>query len=460
MLCFGLGFLAQTVEIGGLECLNYEKKVKLTDLPRTKATYAGREADAAWRKEADERIEKYRKGVFKVFVTDAAGKPVENAQVKVSQSKHAFGFGTAVGAYHLAEHAGVPWNGPLPKGLTSEQQKEMTEKYATQIKKLFNKVTPENDLKWQGWLGKPDERTNKEKTLKALAWLKENGIEARGHVLVWPSFKNSPAFLRDLRTDKAKLAEAILNHIKEEAAATKDLVSEFDVLNEPFDNKDFMNILGQDAMVDWFKAARDALGPNVKTFINDFDILETGGVMDTPHQKAYYDTIKFLIDKGAPLDGIGFQSHFSKTLTPPATSLKILDRFAEFNKILQITEFDVNTPDEELQADYTRDFLTIAFSHPSVNSFTMWGFWENKHWIPAGAMYRKDWSLKPNAKVYEDLVFKKWWTTADGKTAADGSFRARGFFGEYEIEVTANGKTVKSKGKLTADETPVTVKLE
>lgn len=29
---------------------------------------------------------------------------------------------------------------------------------------------------------------------------------------------------------------------------------------------------------------------------------------------------------------------------------------------------------------------------------------------------RRDWSLKPNGAVYQDLVFKKWWTNADGKT--------------------------------------------
>ena len=49
-------------------------------------------------------------------------------------------------------------------------------------------------------------------------------------------------------------------------------------------------------------------------------------------------------------------------------------------------------------------------------SFVLWGFWEGARWIPSGAMMRRDWSLKPNGKVYQDLVFKTWWTNADGKT--------------------------------------------
>ena len=35
-----------------------------------------------------------------------------------------------------------------------------------------------------------------------------------------------------------------------------------------------------------------------------------------------------------------------------------------------------------MQADYTRDFLILAFSHPSVVGVQLWGFWENAHWIP------------------------------------------------------------------------------
>jgi hypothetical protein len=43
--------------------------------------------------------------------------------------------------------------------------------------------------------------------------------------------------------------------------------------------------------------------------------------------------------------------------------------------------------------------------------------------------------------VYQDLVFKKWWTNADGRTGAKGTFTTRGFLGDYEIEVVAGGKT-------------------
>lgn len=43
---------------------------------------------------------------------------------------------------------------------------------------------------------------------------------------------------------------------------------------------------------------------------------------------------------------------------------KRLDRYAAFEEDLEIAEFDINTMDKALQADYTRDFMTAVFSVP------------------------------------------------------------------------------------------------
>jgi len=78
----------------------------------------------------------------------------------------------------------------------------------------------------------------------------------------------------------------------------------------------------------------------------------------------------------------------------------------------------------------------------------MWGFWEGAHWRTRGAMLRHDWSVKPNGEVYKDLVFKRWWTNANGKTGAQGTFATRGFLGDYEIEVKAGGKSKTVRASL------------
>src|SRR6266446_3502414 len=45
--------------------------------------YKGREADAPWRKEAQARIDKFRKGDLSIVVNDATGKPVSGADVSI-----------------------------------------------------------------------------------------------------------------------------------------------------------------------------------------------------------------------------------------------------------------------------------------------------------------------------------------------------------------------------------------
>ena len=77
-LMFTFGHTAQTVEFGGLAAFDLGPGIAKTRLPHAALPldYAGRRADAPWRKAAAARIEKYRKGNLSVVVMDASGKPV------------------------------------------------------------------------------------------------------------------------------------------------------------------------------------------------------------------------------------------------------------------------------------------------------------------------------------------------------------------------------------------------
>ncbi len=75
------------------------------------------------------------------------------------------------------------------------------------------------------------------------------------------------------------------------------------------------------------------------------------------------------------------------------------------------------------------------FSHPSVGVLQQWGFYEPVHWRPRAALFRKDWSPKPNGRAFLDLVFKQWWTDQKGITDSEGSYKLRAFHGDYEVTV-------------------------
>jgi GH35 family endo-1,4-beta-xylanase len=401
--------------------MNYGKTVTPAQLPRTKVEWAGSEPDASWRAIAEQNIDRLRKSDLTIHVGNASGQPVRDAAVRVRMRRHEFGFGSAVAA----------------DGIFS--QTADSHAYRWVIANWFNKVVLENDLKWPSW------ESNRARALNALSWLRENGVDrVRGHTLVWPGWSRMPADVQRLANEPERLRQRVLDHIAEEVSTTRGQLIEWDVINEPYSNTDLQTILGEEEMAAWFRKAREHdTAPLL--YINDYSIL-TGGGTDRAHQDHYFDTIRKLIEWGAPLDGIGMQGHFGSQLTAPTRVWQILDRFAVFGKKIHITEFDIDIEDEQVQADYTRDFMTAVFSHPSIDGFMMWGFWEGRHWKPRASMFRRDWSPKPNALVFHDLVFSRWWTDVTARTDQQGTAKVRGFKGDYDVEVNSLIRPVRLSG--------------
>ncbi|TVR68230.1 MAG: hypothetical protein EA408_13755 [Marinilabiliales bacterium] len=405
---FHLGSPKQVLEFADVQFINYHNKLSVNDLPETRITYAGREPDAPWRDEAAERIRKHRMGEIEIAVTDQNGKPVADASVTIEMVRHKFGFGSAI----------------------SGREFESNQIYREKILELFNEVVFENDLKWYAFASnRPNEFITR--TLDALD---ERHIRARGHTVVWPSFRYSPPYLRDFADEPEKLRSEIEDHIRDVVSFTRGRLADWDVLNEPSIEREFQEILGYEVMADWFRMVREH-DPGVKLYINDFSILSGLG-MNTVHQDNYYETIRFIEENGGQIDGIGMQGHFGYDLTSITQVYSILERFASTGKEIKVTEHDIDVMDRELQADYTRDFMTILFSHPSVKALLVWGFWEGRHWRPDAAFFDKDWNIRPHGEVWKELVFEQWWTPETTLiTDQNGIARFEGYLGDYKYHI-------------------------
>ncbi len=431
-LDFWVGYAPQTVEVGGIQVMNHGPGAT-APVPTLGFTYPGRELDAPWRESARQRIEEHRKAPLTIRVVDVAGRPITDAVVRVRMRRHAFGFGTAVAASSLL-------------GTTANDAV-----YRDRLKENFNEVVIENDLKQGQW------EQNRTRALNALEWLRNENLPVRGHNMVWPGWQYLPANMRPLAADPDALRARLDRHVLDIGAATRGLVVDWDVVNEPIANRDIQQILGDYELVRWFQLAR-SVDPDAVLYVNEFDI-ETGGGRNLRKQQEYLDLIQALLDRNAPLGGIGIQGHFGTDLTHPQRVYEILDRFAAFQLPVKITEFDIDTTDEELQGDYTRDYLTIAFSHPAVKSVLIWGFWEGRHWRPEAALFRRNWDEKPNLRAWRDLIFREWWTKADGRTGENGEYGVRGFLGEYDIEVERGGHVHRQRLTLVRDMEPLRVEL-
>ena len=409
---FHTGYVSQSIEVADVRFLNYKTTLKLEDLPVTPITYIGREADAPWRTEANDRINQIRKGIADVVVYDENGQVLKDAAVTVEMVKHKFGFGSAVDGNKFMSDAF----------------------YRKKVYELFNEVVLENDLKWPAF--NPNPSINTTRTLDSLS---RHKIVVRGHNVVWPAFKYNLASLKTLSANPVAFRNEIDRHIDQVTQYAKGKVVDWDVLNEPYSEKDFQAILGDEVMADWFKRVRQN-DRNVKLYINDYSILSSGGT-DVAHQDGYYRIIKYIDEHGGKIEGLGMQGHFDSNLTPIPKVYTILDRFATLGKEIKITEHDINVTQREVQADYTRDFLTITFSHPAVKSFLIWGFWAGQHWLPDGAFYAKDWTIRPHGQAWLDLVFNQWWTNkAELTTDSEGKASLDGFLGTYKYTIKSGDK--------------------
>lgn len=413
---FQCGYPPQVIEIADVRVINLGSDVDIDQLPWTRMSYPGREADAPWRAEAEARIDRIRKQDLTVEVRDEAGEPIAGAVVEVEQTGHAFRFGSAV----------------VPDVIAADT--EDARRYRRIAAELFNELVFENAMKWNNHgIGSPE-------TIEAaLRWAEEHGMTVRGHTLVWPGWRWLPESVHRLESDPQALREAVNRRVVDTVTAYQGRVHEWDALNEAISNRDLMDILGNGVMADWFRLAYGA-DPSIPLYINDYGILTTG-LAPSAKQDAYYQLIERLLAEGAPVSGVGMQGHFGWTLTPPSRLVEVFDRFAALGLPIKVTELDIDITDEQLQADYMRDFLTAAFSHPQVEGVLLWGFWSQRHWRPNAALFDAAFNVRPVGEAYRQLVHQRWRTRESLTTDAQGVVRLRGFKGDYAVRVSIGNRS-------------------
>ena len=400
-------------------------------------SYGGSEADAEWRAPANERIEELRKSDLDIRVVDENGDGVDGVEIKLEMQEHLFGFGSAFVTCRF------PGNDCYD---------------ATYVEKVsnldgqghgFNVGVTENAVKWDAWeeewLGSPTETAN------AIEYLHDSGITMRGHTLIWPGFSYLPDDIQQNQNDLAYLRqrigeriEAMINHPK-----LKDIIREWDVLNEVTVNRDieyaFQDdpnfVTGREIYQEIFEKIR-ALDPELKLYMNDYVVLSGGGSSSSVINR-YKSFLTEINDSTQPMDGIGFQCHIGSNPTSIYKLQEVLDEFyTTYNVPIKITEYDLNElVSDEDAASYLSDFLTMIFSHEAVNAFIMWGFWDGNHWKGNAPMFDEDWSLKPAGQSFIDKVFGEWWTNETVQSDEDGYATIRAFKGIHKITATKNGKT-------------------
>ncbi|MBE7053557.1 MAG: hypothetical protein E7391_04700 [Ruminococcaceae bacterium] len=443
-LCIRLGYYVQEVEFGGYQILNYGKNVKFEDLPSDTVMeiYDKKELfekDVDWRKEAWARIEEIRRGDIKVIVKDENGNVVPDADVKIDMYDHEFKWGTA-------------FNG------TAFYESEKGEKYREAVSTLFNTVVSEIAHKPAEYLKNP------EPAKKQVEFAKQLGMKHfRGHALVWdrPIGKTFDAEKDEwientsvteelarliIANDEAGIDKYIEESIKKMAGDFNGQLCDWDVVNELLVNNEIRSRFGNQVLNKWFEWAQK-YDTTAKMYINETSII---GQPSNNKLKSFKVVLDYMVQNGVDFDGIGMQGHFGTFVSPKGFYDELME-LTEYGKEIKITEFDcafdMNAQDPEAEASFTRDIMILAYSMQQMDGFLMWGFWDGSHWLKNAPVFDDDWSLKESGKQYIDLVYNKWWTQEDGKTAADGTYATKGYYGDYLITASKDGKTATADVK-------------
>ncbi len=447
-LGFHLATQTQEVEIAGFMAINYEDKHSISDLPSSFSPfdYDGRDLDAPWRALAETRIENIRKADLNIIVKDNNGNPIPEAQVSVDMEQHSFGFGSALVTCRF------PGNNCYDATYVDKVINLDGEGHG------FNECVNENALKWRGWeqewLGTPEE------TVGAFRWLTEQGVTMRGHNLIWPGSQYLPDDINENLNDINYLRTRIDHRLEEmiQHPELSNYVRDWDVLNEITTNRTLESAFNSDPNLEngrklyneIFTKTRE-LDPDLELYINDYMAISSGAANLVAVYKSFLDE---LIADNVPFDGIGFQCHIGSVPNSIPRVEQIFNEFYQrYGKRMKVTEYDINpVVDEATQADYMRDLLTLTFSHPGMDAFIMWGFWDGNHWKDNAPMFYEDWSLKPSGEVFINNVFDKWWTNETALTSADGVASFRPFKGKHKVSVTYNGETEIVEVDLSSDQ--------
>ncbi|HEX6390696.1 MAG TPA: endo-1,4-beta-xylanase [Solirubrobacteraceae bacterium] len=249
--------------------------------------------------------------------------------------------------------------------------------YRTVLAEEFSSVTPENAMKW----GVIEPQPGK------FAWgdadaivdfARDHGQRVRGHTLVWHS--QNPAWLEGL--EGGALRRAIREHIGAVVGRYRGRVGDWDVVNEPLRDDGTLRpqrYMRKELIAAAFRWAHD-VDPRARLWLNEIGAEEIG-----PKSDALYALVRELRTAGVPVDGVGFQGHFSLKGVPP-TFRQNVARFAALGVRVALTELDVAVPLPESDAERARQaaiYRQAIADCAACVGVTVWGFTDRHSWIPS-----------------------------------------------------------------------------
>lgn len=272
--------------------------------------------------------------------------------------------------------------------------------YNQTITTNFNILVAENEMKYDAMepqkgifsFTKPD---------KLVAYAQKYGIQIRGHNLCWHN--QLPSWLNAGLTNgtangtftRSSLLALLKNHITTIVSRYKGKIQQWDVVNEPFNDGTgtlrssiWQQVIGNDYIDSAFVWAHRA-DPDAKLYLNEYGIEIYGGTKSN----AMYTYVTAMKNRNIPINGVGFQCHFTVSKIDFTKLDQNIKRYAAVGLEAIITELDIRiaitdytaNPTKWLasQAEDYRQMIRTCLNNSNSKTFLTWGFTDKYSWIPS-----------------------------------------------------------------------------
>ncbi len=418
--------------------------------------------------EANERIDSLRKGDFSVSLSLKSGTKIPiHTEYSLKQIKHEFLFGGSLSA---------DWSVP---------NKKWYPQFKEYFSNLFNYATV--NFYWASHEKIKGEWDYDSAPLSSeiYQWARDEGMVIKGHPLMWHQVL--PEWIKNSERSVRKIDKDVKRHVKNLITSYPN-IDHWDAYNEVpgiiWKDKDLGmrrwqaykgNKIDDNKFVSGPGFVTEAIMKIARKYRPDGYYVLNHYQHDDPF---YHKQIQFCLENDVEFEAIGIQTHMhAVTQSFSEKSLwSALESFKQYKKPIFLSEVSVlscgifedwrgldvqekawqNAIDNQLpiptiegtpelnfyQAEMTRDFYTLAFSHPLVESITWWTITDLDPWrgMPSGLLDING-EPKPVYFVLDNLINKEWNTSEKGKLADPGFFDFRGFYGSYEVAINLNGQS-------------------
>jgi len=294
--------------------------------------------------------------------------------------------------------------------------------YKDALNSSFNAFTAENRMKWDAL--RPSQTTYSFSNADSLIdYAEEHNMKVRGHALVWHS--QNPSWLQNGTWTESELREIMKDHISTVAGRYAGKLYAWDVVNEALDGGGYRTgesstpslwyetYGSSDFIVEAFKEARKA-DPDALLYYNDYSIAQINDKSDFLYQE-----VQKWMDAGAPIDGIGFQSHHILGDINFNSIRNNVKRFNDLGLKVDFTEVDIRIDGSDgfsereyrEQAAAYAELLEIILEDEKNDVFTIWGVDDGHSWIPGfftgfgdALIFDEDYQAKPAYHALVDVL--------------------------------------------------------